>query len=85
MQLKPVECSLYKPKKPVEPEITESKKEINEKEPKKDDDEEEEKAETEITTHEPKNIDEIEISWCEALKELKKRRLDKVAVGFSFL
>lgn len=77
MDLKPVDCSIYTPKKcksrqsakSVQHEQSSQEKVISEE------------SLNEVTRQ---NLDETQISWCDALKELQKRKLDRVAVGSLF-
>lgn len=87
MDLKPVDCSLYKPKQqPTSNQVLQGKLEKSSEQTNKGILQQEIETfqnDVETDTKEPKiNIEEIEISWCEALKELKKRKLDKVAVSY---
>lgn len=76
MDLKPVDCSLYIPEKRQSKASEHSTTTENCSEGK---DTVEEISKEEVPS---KKIDEIQISWCDALKELQKRKLDRVAVRF---
>lgn len=79
MDLKPVNCSLYKPKKKEQQQLQQPKENRGDEGGKAIEEVESEMETTETITN---SAEEIQISWCEALQELKKRNLDKVAVSF---
>lgn len=66
--LQPIDCSLYKPKRQESGSVTEEQFS------------EDETSEDFSKKEERKRLEDIQISWCDALKELQKRKLDRVAV-----
>lgn len=83
LDLKPVECSLYKPKT-EKPASGEKREQIFENETNAEDTNDvidDEKCKQNDADKEETITEEIEVLWCEALKELKKRNLDKTAVS----